>query len=396
MNKSFACALVLATAVLLSVVAAAARQQSPAPLAATQLALEIVFLKGQPPSLYPVASQQAKPSGGYATRFGRIVGWQPPEGALPVRAVQVVSRLAENFVRVQISVLSGRESIEREEPVTTVEISEDKQVVINELTRFGVEPIEIKAVRVIPRRTVLPQIVNKTDSLIMTEIIVGTSTLPSYQLSLQNVSTKDIVAMEVNIVLSGKKEIIMMPKGEEGRALIPAGSQYKLVVSGAYQVRPAYGEHPPDFSREHDCVITSALFRDGSYEGDPVSAARFRATVRGQQLQLPRVVALLQEALSSTADVGTTVQRLRAGLSSLKTEADEPTVAALLGEFPDLSANAKTALISVLRAALNSIKKTASEEFDRFEKAQAAPDKSDWQAWLLATKRKYEEWLSKL
>ena len=200
------------------------------------------------------------------------------------------------------------------------------------------------------------------------------------------------------MVLSGKKEIIMLRQGEEGRALIPAGNHYKLTVTAAYQSRPAYGDHPPDFSRNHDCVITSAVFRDGSYEGDPVSASRFRATVRGHKIQIPGVVALLQEALSSTDDVGATVRRLRAGLSSLKTDVDESEVKALLGEFPALSANAKTALNSAMRASLNGIKRTASEELDRFEKVQqvAAPDNSALRAWLLATRVKYEEWLSKL
>ena len=145
----------------------------------------------------------------------------------------------------------------------------------------------------------------------------------------------------------------MLRQGEEGRALIPAGNHYKLTVTAAYQSRPAYGDHPPDFSRNHDCVITSAVFRDGSYEGDPVSASRFRATVRGHKIQIPGVVALLQEALSSTDDVGATVRRLRAGLSSLKTDVDESEVKALLGEFPALSANAKTALVSKGQRAKN-------------------------------------------
>lgn len=385
MNKLFPGLFNFAAAALLFITINA-QPPSSAPLVATQLALEIVFLKGQPPSLYPVASQQAKQSGGYATRFGKVAGWQPPEGALPIRAVQVVSRMEGTIVKVQVSVLSGRESIEREEPVTTIELGENKPAVIAELSRFGVEPIEIKLVRVIPRRTILPQIVNKTESILMIGITAGTSTLPSYQLALQNVSAKDVVALEVNIVLSGKKETIMMPRGEEGRALIPAGGQYKLVVSGAYQVRPAYADHPPDFSRDHDCVIVSAIFRDGSYEGDAFSAARFRATIRGQQVQLRSVVALLQEALRSTEEVGIIVPRLKTGLSSLKIEVDESAVTTLLGEFPDLSANAKAALIPVMRAALSAVKRTASEELDRFEKAQSTPDKTALRDWLLATK----------
>ncbi len=69
----------------------------------------------------------------------------------------------------------------------------------------------------------------------------------------------------------------------------------------------------------------------------------------------------------------------------------------LLGEFPNLSANAKATLNSVMRASLTSIKKTVGEEFDVFEKAQvAAPSKYDLRSWLLASKEKYERLLSNL
>lgn len=304
-------------AALLSVTANA-RRQSPAQQAPTGLALEIIFLKGQPPSLYPVAGLQAKQSGGWSARFGRVAGWTPPDGILPVRGVQVISRLEAGQVRVWVSVLSGRESIEREEPVTTYSIGEGEKVEVTELTRFGVEPIEIKVVKVRPYVTVLPRVVNKTQSVMVTDIAAKTSTLPSYKLSLQNLSDKSVAALAVEILVGGKKEIIMMPQGVEGRPLISSGEHYELTVSGGYQIRPAYGDNPPDFSRDHDCVIGAAVFSDGSYEGDPEPASRFRASVRGRRIQIQRVVALLQKALSSGDDALVILQLLRVELSALK------------------------------------------------------------------------------
>jgi hypothetical protein len=395
MNKFFKCAIAIVVTALFAF-PANAQPENPAPLVATQLALEITFLKGQPPILYPVASQQAKQSGGYTTRFGRVNGWQMPEGALPVKAVQIISRLEGEIVRVQISVLSGRETIEREDPVTIVEFSESRQVTISELTKFGVEPIEIKLVKIVPRRTVLPQIVNQTESVLVSGIEVGTSTLPSYQLSLQNASTRDIVAMEATIVLSGKISNVMVRHGEEGAAIIHAGKQYQLTVSASYQVRPSYGENPPDFSRDHDCVIKSVLFRDGTYEGDKISAARLRATIKAQQIHLPRVISLLQEAISSKGDVISTKQRLRAGLAALQTEADESEIKLVFDEFPGLTPNAKTVLSQIMRGGFNRVTRTLREELDRFEKSQALQEKAAFRDWLLATKNKFEQWKLKL
>lgn len=397
MHKSFTCAFALAVVVSLTVIATA-QPQSAAPLVPTRLALEIVFLKGQPPSLYPVASEQAKQSGGYATRFGRINNWQPPEGMATTRAVQVISRLEGKAVKVQISVLTGRESIEREVPVITFVIEETKPITINELTQFGVEPIEIKLVRVAPRTAILPQVINNTESVIMIGIAVGNSTLPSYQLSLQNVSVSDVMALEVNIMLGGKKEIIMMPWGEEGRALIPAGSPYKLTISGAYQVRPSFGDNPPDFTREHDCILSSVVFRDGTYEGDPNSASRLQAIIRGYQLQLARVVTILQEAINSSDDVSATMQHVKLAMSSLKTEIEGSEVKGLLDKFSSLPANAKSAIIPAVQTGMSKIKKSALDEVDKFGQSQqgVTTDRATLQMWLQATKDKYQQWLSKL
>jgi len=399
MNKSRACAIAVAAVTLLST-AVHARQQSYAQSAPTGLALEIIYLKGQPPSLYPVASPQAKQSGGWSSRFGRVAGWQLPDGTLPVRAVQVVSRLEGEggLAKIWVSVLLGQELIEREEPVTTYEIGENKKVVVTELTRFGVEPIEIKVVRVAPYITILPLVVGQAPSVLVTGITAKTSTLPSYQLSLQNLSSKNVVALEWYIVIGGKKQIVALPQGAEGRPLIPAGGHYELTVSGAYQIRPTYGGHPPDLTQGHDWVIGAVVFSDGSYEGEPESAAGLRAQFRGRKVQIPKVVALLQGALNSAEpDASATLRRLKDELSALKTDVDVSEMDALLGEFPALPPAAQARLVSAVRVALQGIKKAAIDEVDNFEKAKGtALDKSALRSWLLATKEKYEQWLSRL
>jgi hypothetical protein len=394
MKKFPACAFTLAVAALL---AAAARPQSSDTPGPTRLGLEIVFLKGQPPSLYPVAAPQARPAGGYTLRFGRVADWRPPDGVLPARAVQVVSRLEEGVIKVRVSVLTGRETIEREEPVATLDLEVGQVTTVTELTRFGVEPIEIKAVRVPARATVLPQVVNRTESLVVTGLATGPSTVPAYEIKLRNASVKDVVGLEVNVVVGGRIEVLHLPRATEGRPLIPAGGEYKTTVAASYQIRPASGDRPPDLTRNHDCVIRSAVFDDGTYEGDPASASRFRAGIKGRQLQLRRVTALLREALSSPDDADATLLRLRAGLSALKTDADEAEAGALLQEFSALPAGVKASVLSELRAALSGARKTATEDLNGFEKAHptAALDKSALRAWLLATKQKYEQWLSK-
>jgi hypothetical protein len=398
MHQPRICALVITIIALLQA-AVYARQQGqarPAPTGPTGLALEIVFLKGQPASLFPVAAPQSKQSGGWSGRFGKVAGWKVTEGTLPVMAVQVQTRLEEGKVKVWVSVLHGQQAIEQEEAVTALELAEGDKVEVKDLTRFGVEPIEIKVVKAPRRAAVLPQVVNKTQTMMMTDMAPNDTTLPSYHIELQNYSNKDVAALRVEIQVGGKQEIIMAPQGTENRPLVPVGMRLNLPVNASYQVRPSYGDHPPDFTQNHDCVIRTVIFSDGSFEGDPEPAADFRAAVVGRKIQLRRVVAQLQEALDFAGGADVALRRLRSGFSDLNVNVEESEAQALLAEFPDLPDKSKAGLISRAKSSLGFIKKTVIEELITFEKEQPAPDRATFQSWLQARKEKYAGWLSRL
>ena len=59
----------------------------------TSLALEVVFLKGRPPAYQQVAGSRSKKGGSWYGLFGRIAGWQLPDGDLPINAVRLVPYL---------------------------------------------------------------------------------------------------------------------------------------------------------------------------------------------------------------------------------------------------------------------------------------------------------------
>jgi hypothetical protein len=374
-----------------------AHQQSPIRQAPTGLALEVTFLKGRSPVLFPVPGPKAKPSGGWSGSFGRFADWQSPDGALPAKAVQVRSRLEGGVVEVQVSVLFGREAHEREELVATYDAALENPLVINDLTRLGIEPIEIKLVKVAQTMAVLPEIINQTKSVFVVGITPVNSTLPSYQLALQNLSSKDVAALYVYVLAGGTRKITTMQQGPEGRPLIPSGGQYELKVPAGYQVQPSDGNHSFDLSQDHECVIGAAVFSDGSYEGDPEPASTFRAFVRGRQVQLRRVVALLQQALDSTDEAKAALQGLKAGLLALTTEEDASEIDGLLSEFSTLPRDAAKANLGMaMRTAMGNIKMTATNQLEAFEKAQGPElEKYVWRLWLFETEGKYQRWLSR-
>jgi hypothetical protein len=78
----------------------------------------------------------------WTPRFPRIDGYQLPEGAKPVYAVQFARVLVGRDIRVEVSVLLGSAQPPGV-PVATVLLSPGSRVTVHELTKFGVQPVTL-------------------------------------------------------------------------------------------------------------------------------------------------------------------------------------------------------------------------------------------------------------
>jgi hypothetical protein len=76
------------------------------------------------------------------------------------------------------------------------------------------------------------------------------------------------------------------------------------------------------------------LFGDGSFEGDPDSAAQLAARLRGREIQLTRFLTLLKNA-KPAADIaaGNVLQNLRSAVENLRIDVDPDDVEDLRGHF---------------------------------------------------------------
>jgi hypothetical protein len=133
-----------------------AQQNAQAP---TRLALEVTYYPGRKPAYETVPGPDSKPSGAWFGLFGRIASWQPPDGTQPIEAVRVVSQVEGDAVRVTVSTLSGSKALEDEHPVGTYLIRETEKISIEDLKRFGIEPFQIKLVRVNPSIPPVPPVI---------------------------------------------------------------------------------------------------------------------------------------------------------------------------------------------------------------------------------------------
>ena len=167
-------------------------------------------------------------------------------GAPQAKAVRVVSRVEGDAVRVTVSTLSGRKALEDEQRVGTYLIRETERIRIDELRLFGIEPFEVKLVRVNPNIAPVPPVILKgVDSIVVINAMARETTLPSYRIILRNQSNKNIVALGVDVVASGNVRMSSKPRGIDGQPLIAAGKEYWLGVPAPNRAQPIIGGYVP-------------------------------------------------------------------------------------------------------------------------------------------------------
>ena len=365
----------------------------------TRLALEVTFYPGRNPAYSPVPGADSKPSGAWYALFARVPSWQPPAGAQEIEAVRVISRVEGDAVLVTVSTLSGRKALENEQQVGTYLIRETEKISIDDLKRFGIEPFQIKLIRVNPNLTPVPPVILKgVESVVVLNSMPKETTLPSYRIILRNQSNKNIVGLGVDVVAGEKVQITSKPRGIDGQPLIPAGKEYWLTVAAPNRAQPTTDGYVPTSPSDQQIQIKSAVFDDGTYEGDAETAAAVRGYRAGEKMVLPRLIPLLENALnSSSADVTEALRNLESHVSSVGTDADPQVVQTITAEFPQASDARRREIKATMEVTATTIKSTLLKEIQTLQKEEAQSLNSDlYRTWLTKTRERYEKWLSRL
>ena len=365
----------------------------------TRLALEVTFYPGRNPAYLTVPGPDSKPSGAWYALFARVASWQPPAGAQQIEAVRVISRVEGDAVLVTVSTLSGSKALENEQRVGTYLIRETEKISIDDLKRFGIEPFQIKLVRVNPNIPPVPPVVLKhVESVVVINSMAKETTLPSYRIILRNQSNKNIVGLGVDVVAGGKVQITSKPRGIDGQPLIAAGKEYWLTVAAPNQAQPTADGYAPTSPSDQQIQIKAAVFDDGTYEGDAETAAAVRGYRAGEKMVLPRLIPLLESALnSSNTDVIEALRNLESQVSLVSSDADPQMVQALTAEFPRASDARRSEIKATMEVTATTIKSTLIKEIHTLENEGAQTLNVDlYRTWLTKTRERYEKWLSRL
>lgn len=374
-----------------------AQQENRTSQAPTGLALEVVSHKAFPPAYTAVPGPVGKPRGAWYARFGRIEGWQLPAGHLPIRAVNILSQLSGEEVVVTVSVLRGVEFHDEETIVGNYELRANDRVSIKELEQFGLEPFRIAVIRVSPPTPSQPLVKSRAKSLEIVAIEPTNSTLPTYKLTLHNLSDKNISAIRFDVFDTGKISLTSMPRGEEGRPLISAGAFYESNQPILIRAHRTPGGYAPDSPRLQETIISTVVFEDGSYEGDLESAAGFKASTLGRKLALTRLLAIfaaIEQMPPDNPDTAAQIKWFRDQVLAAPNRIDESALSKLCEGFPALDQNKKARLRTSADVALHNVRRELLDELEALEKSGSG--QSAFRSWLLKSQDRYQTWLSRL
>jgi hypothetical protein len=367
--------------------------------APTRLTLEVTFYPGRKPAYETVPGPNAKPSGAWFGLFARINSAQPVAGAQEIEAVRVVSRVEADGVRVTVSTLSGRKALENEQPVGTYLIHETEKITVEELRRFGIEPFEIRLLRVNPTIVPVPPVRLKgVESVIVLNAMPKETTLPSFRIILRNQSNKNIIGLGVDVVADGKVEVTSKPRGIEGQPLIPTGKEYWLTVAAPNRAQSTPGGYEPTVPAGIEIQIKAAVFDDGTYEGEPETAMAVRGYLAGEKMELPKLISLLGSASnSSNTNVVEALRDLESQVSAVGSDADPEIVQTLRSEFPKAGSPVSTIIKQGVEFSATTIKTNLLKEIHQLQNDEPQRLNADaYRTWLNKTRERYEKWLARL
>jgi hypothetical protein len=335
------------------------------------------------------------PNGSWFGRFALTPAAATRAPADTVLAVDVKTRMDGGRVEIKVGVHVGAQHFDRLDEVATYHANAGETVVASDLERFGVGPFRMKVLRVSEILSAAPTIVNRTQSIEAVVTQFDQSPLPRATVTLRNLSSKKVLAVDMRQVIDGKEKIFSFVSERDGKVLMePGGTAEKKFVTTRGQTTQT------DFTPQaiESVVVASAVFDDYTYEGDVHAAARKRAFDEGERLQLPRLLTLLREARAArggaTADA---VKQLKEKLSAVDDNTPARALDAIMKGYAELKPAEREEVESAFSVSMHEARRTLLDDLKRFESDFTRdPAANDFGAWLKSRRERFEQWLARL
>src|SRR5687768_11876495 len=341
------------------------------------------------PTSYPLADKD-KASSAAIIRDFRMLPRAWPSGGAPVDTVVLTFSREGPGARVKVYAHGGSEHARQSLLVAELTVAEGQEFSVTQLAAYGVEPLTLSVVRRAEVELVPPRVESKAPSVEVGEIKVRPE-VPSFEPVLRDASRKEWMAVALEDYRNSRPQGAppsydwrMGAAVEPGRTLsvtLEFGWSHKLTAEG-------HAVEPTD-----RVVIRSALFADGSYEGESGFAARAEALRVGRRAQLSRALELLRAAAESGGDHAS-VRELASRVGALECEAEWTQVSELAGRYGLFHGDELEKLKAQIEAGMKLQRATVLAELNAYV-ARVAPatDPAVTRAWLKALAVRYEKLL---
>lgn len=299
-----------------------------------------------------------------------------------------------------IAHLSVRLDNDKEVMVGTYRLNEGETIKTEALTKFGLQPLVLRVVKAKPPfkdplPPIMPKVENKTKAIEVVSFSQAAPPLDSFQLSLRNVSNKNIIALDLFMPSADgnggggqrsqggdKAHPIMLPGGI---------SVHHIGVSRGGRMTP--DGYVPDITLQQTLIIRTVVFDDGTYEGLVEPAAEMEAQRRGMDIQRRRILGLLQEPKKTNdVDVPATLNDVKEQAYALGKTADASVALELIALFPSLDEKSKGWLLQSVEGGLRAGKLELLRYINDFEEMQKQPGEHiSFAEWIKQTKANYEK-----
>ena len=343
---------ILAVAVTLMPQVAAA----PAPdLPPTTVALVETYADGR--VNYELTS--AKPAWMWTPYFPRLSGWQPTPAVPTVKALKLARVLVGRDVKVDVSVLAP--TLQDEIAVTTVMVRPGARVMVEEIRKYGIAPVELSLAETAPMTPYRPTVVSVTPNVEIADLSLLTAPYPGYRITVRNLSNKAVVDFHVQTYRGGEKALSSLQRGTEGHPAMTPGQTFTFEVkltSGKKTDSGLWAPTPIDV-----LDIDSVRWDDNTVDGPSIPPSGFIASDAGARLQFTRINAILRRAIDRMADGTDTLARVKAQIAALR-DHDE-------GQLP------------AAQNSMRGVKAAALAELTRFEQDRSTShDTADVARWV--------------
>ena len=362
------------------------------PASSTGLALEVHFYPNEPPAFQKIYKT---PSGGaWYSRFHQIKPTGPND--LPVNAVDIKPALTDSGVSITVSVLFG-ELHEQQKQIGVYTVHEGEKFKIEQLAQYGIDPFIISVVDFSPAVLDVPEFISKAPSIDYIGIQPAPATTPAFRVAVRNLSSKSVRAIEVRVLKGATPKLAFLPQGKEGAALIAPGNAFEFDARVATQPTPTSTGYSQVTLPGQVIEVVTAIFEDGSFEGEAQPALTFAASLRGEKIELARVIDLFQRAIDDNqSDAATRIETLKKNLALLNLEADPALAQQIMAEFGRPVNRKPEEIKGAIEVGMRTISMHALNVVKQFQLRNPNPQAAESSRWLTTVNNRYNDWLRRL